>query len=246
MSFIYDLHTPQYTVRPDLTPRRPTVAVAPPEEAGGVLLEDEDQEEEKAAEAPSESAAAMKKPRSSAAGRGASDGNEFDAERGYAPPPPPAPAPQRMDALLEAQAAPEASGHVMGSLFRYDIADRITVPDRSSTLVAIVNQRVDAEEVVYFKPEDTGTGGNPYRAVRFTNNTPYTLEQGPVTLYSKGTFMGEGFLGRVDPGTTHMVTYAIDDKVSMDSDFATREEGGRLLRIVDGRAAGAGARACQR
>jgi hypothetical protein len=48
---------------------------------------------------------------------------------------------------------------------------------------------------------------------------------------------GEGFLGRVDPGTTHMVTYAIDDKVSMDSDFVTREEGGRLLRIVDGQIA---------
>lgn len=229
MSFVYDLHSTQYTVRPDLTPRRPNVALAPPAEPGGVMLEDEE------APPPDEKARAIVEPQSMGAGAGAGEGYGYSFEDNYplpaAPPPPP---PEPMDALLERQAAPEAAGQTMGSLFRYDLPDRVTVPDRSSTLVAIVNQRVDAEEVVYFRPEETGSGGHPYRAVRFSNDTPFTLEQGPVTLYSKGTFVGEGFLNRVDPGTTHMVTYAVEDKVSMDSDFTTKEEGGQLVRIVDG------------
>jgi hypothetical protein len=124
----------------------------------------------------------------------------------------------------------------MGSLFRYDIADPVTVPDRSSTLVAIVNQRVKAKEVAFFRPEQPGDplGENPYSAIQFTNDTNLTLEKGPVTLYSKGTFVGEGFLDRVEPGATHFVSYAIDGKVSLDSDYATKEEGGKLLRISDG------------
>jgi hypothetical protein len=141
-----------------------------------------------------------------------------------------------MDSLLEAQAKPNVSGAELGSLFRYDIQDPVTVPDRSSTLVAIINQRVSAEEVVFFRPEYEGgpLTTTPYRSVKFTNNTPFTLEKGPVTLYSGGTFMGEGFLDRVEPGSTHFVSYALDGKVSLNSDYSTKEEGAHLLSIVDG------------
>ena len=112
----------------------------------------------------------------------------------------------------------------------------MTVPDRTSTLVAIVNQRVDAEEVVYFRPEP-GAGSfatHPYRAVKLTNNTPLTLEKGPVTVYSDGTFTGEGFLSRVEPGSTHFVNFSMDHQVSLSSDYSTSQENARLVRIHAG------------
>ncbi len=42
-------------------------------------------------------------------------------------------------------------GAEVGSLFRYDLKDKVTVPDRSSTLVAIGNKRVSGKEVVLFR-----------------------------------------------------------------------------------------------
>ncbi len=240
LSFIYDLHSSQYTERVDMSPRGRQVAAAPPVEQGGTL----EMVEEAAMEAPGDDAAEDE------------DYDEAEAEKGYPGKrakksmsvgsgagraamrsmAPPAPKPAPMSEALELQAAPQVEVQQMGSLFRYDIADPVTVPDRSSTLVAIVNQRVKAQEVAFFRPEEPGDplGEHPYSAIKFTNDTPLTLEKGPVTLYSKGTFVGEGFLDRVEPGATHFVSYAIDGKVSLDSDYATKEEGGKLLRISDG------------
>jgi hypothetical protein len=123
----------------------------------------------------------------------------------------------------------------MGALFRYDIQDPVTIPDRSSTLVAIVNQRVNGEEVVYFRPELTGGGtSHPYRAVRLRNDTGSTLETGPIAVYSDGTFVGEGFLERMEAGTTSMLTFAIDTHVRLDTDRGARDESVRLVKIIDG------------
>ncbi len=242
LSFIYDLHSSQYIDRVDMSPQGRQLAAAPPVEEGGIAEAADEAMEEEAAEAEMGAdedmsfakgvgSGAMKKSKTSAR-RMAIEGPRDTAPAPAAPPPPAPPMADR----LEAQAAPTVEVAKMGALFRYDIADPVTVPDRSSTLVAIINQRVAAEEVAFFRPEYEGGAlpTHPYRAVRLTNDTQYTLEKGPVTLYSKGTFVGEGFIDRVQPGSTHFVSYSIDGKISLDSDFSTKEEGAQLLRISDG------------
>ncbi len=237
LSFIYDLHSSQYIDRVDMSPKGRQLAAAPPIEEGG-MAEPAEAEEEMAADVADDEDVSL------AAGSGAAPKKSLGARRmakermamkPQAAPAPPPPPPAMAD-QLEAQAAPTVEVAKMGALFRYDIADPVTVPDRSSTLVAIINQRVSAEEVAFFRPEYEGgpLPTHPYRAVRLTNDTPYTLEKGPVTLYAQGTFVGEGFIDRVQPGSTHFVSYSVDGKVSLDSDFSTREEGARLLRISDG------------
>ena len=136
---------------------------------------------------------------------------------------------------MQAQGS-EARAESVGGLFRYDLQDPVTVPDRSSTLVSIVNQRISGEEVVYFRPElsDSLQEIHPYRAVKFQNATGFTLESGPITVYSEGTFVGEGFVERMQSGRTSFLTFAIDGNVLLNSHGGTREEGVHLLRIVDG------------
>jgi hypothetical protein len=248
LSFIYDLHSSQYIDRVDMSPRGRQMAAAPPVEQGGTMEEAPSMAPAPMAPEPMAEAEAAEDDDMDSAmsggigiGRAAKAGPAPGRSRAAAKPMsartgPPAPPPPAMDSLLEAQAMPSVSGTELGSLFRYDIRDPVTVPDRSSTLVAIVNQRVAADEVVLFRPEYEGgpLGSAPYRAVKFTNNTPFTLEKGPVTLYSRGTFMGEGFLDRVEPGSTHFISYALDGKVSLNSDYSTKEEGAHLVSIVDG------------
>ncbi|HTJ81363.1 MAG TPA: DUF4139 domain-containing protein, partial [Polyangiaceae bacterium] len=77
---------------------------------------------------------------------------------------------------------------------RFDIGDRVTVPEGTSTMVAIVNADVDGEETFLYRPGGAGMGyeSNPYRVVRFRNTTPFVLEPGPISIYSAGSFVGEG------------------------------------------------------
>jgi len=248
ISFRYDLHSPQYTERVDLTPERAPVAVAPPpSEAPGYAVDEDAAMEPEAEEAePEGEAKRLSKNKDSAASSGAGRGAVTDEA---APPPPgrpaAAPAPASAPAMrrmeppsldqLQAQGS-EAAAKSVGVLFRYDLRDPVTVPDRSSTLVSIVNQRISGEEVVYFRPELSTSAKelHPYRAVKFENATGFTLESGPITVYSEGTFVGEGFVERMESGRTSFLTFAIDGNVLLDSHGGTRDEGLRLLRIVDG------------
>ena len=226
MSFIYDLHSPQFTKRVDLTPRGQEVALAPPRVQPGVSTKDLSRK-------------AYKKSRSSGGGAGRSasapaaepspmdDYGDYDEDLAMAE--------EALEDELERQTEANVEGAKLGSLFRYDLKDPVTVPDRSSTLVAIVNKRVPGQEVVLFRPEySSGGQTNPYRAVLFKNESGFTLEKGPVTIYSGGTFVGEGFIERMEKSTNAFVTYSIDGNVNMTSRYGTRQEGLRLLKIIDG------------
>ena len=226
MSFIYDLHSPQFPKRVDLTPRHRNNAPAPVVEQPGRPISNTLQ-------------------RHHARSRRADTRSFGLGDRG----PVPEPAPEEADddgdegwlssALgneLERQAPSSAGGAKVGALFRYDIKDPVTIPDRSSTLVAIVNERVKGREVVLFRPELTrgAAKSHPYRAVMFANGTGFTLEKGPVTIYSRGTFVGEGFVERMERDMTSFLTYSIDGNVSSSNKMGTTEEGLRLLKIADG------------
>lgn len=227
MSFIYNLHSPQFMDRVDLTPSHRQRAMAPVIERPGVAREEErlagEYAKKRSARGPSAKAEAAPSTRSayapSADEYSGEDMEELD-----------------MGEALETQATSSAEGTAVGALFRYDIKDPVTIPDRSSTLVAIVNQRVEGREGVLFRPELTRgvAKTNPYRVVAFQNDTGFTLEKGPVAVYSGGTFVGESFVERMEKGTTTFLTYSIDGNVSLVSDHGTSQEGLKLLRIIDG------------
>ena len=99
-------------------------------------------------------------------------------------------------------------GSKVGALFRYDLEEKVCVPDRQSALVSILNARVKAEDVLLYNLERGGT--SPYRAVRFTNETPYVMEKGPIAIYRDGTFVGEALTERVDPGMQAFIPYSLD------------------------------------
>ena len=225
VSFIYDLHSSQFVRRTDLSPSPEETAPPPPVESGGMAEEAAEQEEGYGYSMRDDvlnSARAESRAKKSAP---------------MAPAPAPPPAPELdLDEELSSQFLAQTETEQVGSLFRYDLQAPVSVPDRSSTLVNIVNQRVTAQEVAMFRPAHPGAPlpTHPYRAVRFTNDTPFTLERGPVTIYSAGTFVGEGFLERVEPNATHFIGFSLDSKVSLASDSTHSTGQSRLVRISGG------------
>lgn len=254
MSFIYDLHSPQMIQRVDLTPRHRAVAMAPVVEKSGTTTGTRDMLQRSYASsraagpsmAPSppppmaERSRRMPKPRASRSGGGASIGDistsgllsvpSADSDESEET------SREALNLMLEQQAPSQAEGQSVGSLFRYDLTDPVTVPDRSSTLVAIINSRVKGQEIVLFRPELTSSSSKsyPYRAAMFANTSGFTLEKGPVTIYADGTFVGEGFVERLEQGHTAFITFSIDGRVTLQRTMANQEEGAKLLKIQSG------------
>jgi len=269
LSFRYDLATPTYLLRPDLTPARPSMAAAPPPSDRGKA------EEGKAQAPPSPAAAApapapgapvappekkRAKMKDAVSQRGAlgafGKGGGAKAtsalfgsleEDGPAPetaaespapaaPPPPPPAESKPDmAAMQKSMQGALQGTTVGALFRYDVPDTVSVPEGSAALVSLVNAQVQGEDIHLFRPEAGQTMGTvPYRAVRVRNDSQSTLEAGPITLYVDGTFAGEGFIERTDPGVTVFVAYAMDPTVTLSLGTTSVEEAGKLVKIHSG------------
>lgn len=260
IAFQYDLHTPRNVSRADLTEsgvrRRATVAMG---ETTYDLEEAEDEDDyaypadepmpepeparemEKVAEARTTSKTARSRPKKKkefANNRGPAVGGALDSSA-YggdgapgAPPPPPA---VDYDGLRRSTQAKARASSVAG-MTRFDLTERVSVPNGSSTMVAILNREVEAEETFLFKPGGAGMGYdmNPYRVVRFKNSSPFVLEPGPLSIYAGGSFVGEGITDTVGTGTSATVPFAVEPSILVTSSSKYKGDEMRLIRIVRG------------
>ena len=103
-------------------------------------------------------------------------------------------------------------------------------------MVAIINEDVEAEQTFLFKPGGAGTGyeQNPYRVIRFKNSTPFVLEPGPISIYTGGSFVGEGISEAVGTGTSTTIPFAVEPGVLVSSSSQYSGEDMHIVRIVRG------------
>lgn len=266
IAFQYDLHTPRNVNRADLTEsgvrRRAVVALG---ETTYDLAEESEEEPEEdrdgwgddmaKAEAPEpivaeksssalKSGAKKRAPRRSrrsmdavadeSAVGGLMGGRDFDRGPGgsAAAPPPPA---VDYDGLRRSTQAKARASSVAG-MTRFDLTERVSVPNGSSTMVAILNREVEAEETFLFRPGGAGMGydTNPYRVVRFKNSSPFVLEPGPLSIYAGGSFVGEGLSDTVGTGTSATVPFAVEPSIMVTSNAKYKGDEMRLIRIIRG------------
>jgi hypothetical protein len=147
----------------------------------------------------------------------------------------PAPEAVSIDSLRRSTLARAKASKASG-LTRFDIGQPVTVPDSTSTMVAIINQAVQGEETFLFRPGGAGVGyePNPYRVVRFRNTTPFVLESGPISIYSGGSFVGEGISETVGSGTSATVPFAVETGIMVERESKSTPEELKLVKIVRG------------
>jgi hypothetical protein len=140
-----------------------------------------------------------------------------------------------VDSLRRSTLASTRSQRISG-LTRVDLTVPVTVPDGTSTMVALVNEQVEAEETFLYKPGGAGYGyeANPYRVVRFKNTTDYVLEPGPIAIYSGGSFVGEGLSEAVGANTSVTIPFAVETEVLVTSSTQYAGQEMKLTRIVRG------------
>ena len=239
LAFRYDLHTPQDVERPDLTQSgvdkhaqvsfgetsvgTGAAALAPPPMAAEMDREQATADEAEEAESePRRSMAPMKKER---------------ARAPMASKPLPAPAPSAIDLpLMAAMQAPRASAKQVAGLTRFDIGERVSLPDGSASMVQLVNQLVPGQEVFLYKPGGAGQGyeWNPYRVIRFENATDFVLEPGPITIYAGGSFVGEGLSEAVGSHDHATIPFAVEPSIIVHMSSDASGEAMKITRIVHG------------
>ncbi len=129
-----------------------------------------------------------------------------------------------------------ATGTAVGGLFRYDVEGPVTVPDRSSTLVSLVNRQIEGEDLLLYRPDAGGAAAqHPYRAVRFKNDTGYMLQGGPVTVLARGTFVGSGIFERIEDGAETFLPFSLEQGISITSHAKHGEKPLKLVAVTDGR-----------
>lgn len=256
LAFRYDLHTPRRVPREDVSgrvhsrraaiaigessfdeePSEPAPAAAPMAAAMDKSVDDEyAPSSSRAGSASGYGRGAMPKKRS--APRSKPGAPMMDMERegdGYGPPPPPEPT-FTFDNLRSSTAAKTKAATASGQT-RFELGDRVTVPDGTSTMVAIINDTVQGEETFLFKPGGAGQGyeTNPYRVVRFKNSTPFVLEPGPIAIFSGGSFVGEGISETVGAATSVTVPFAVEPGISITRETSSIPEELKLVKIVRG------------
>jgi hypothetical protein len=162
--------------------------------------------------------------------RGAPSGVAAESAPAAAPPPA-----VDMDALRASTQASAKAKQVAG-MTRFDLDQRVTVPDGSSTMVALVNREVEAEETFLYRPGGGGVGfdANPYRVVRFRNTTPFVLEPGPISIYAGGSFVGEGLSETVGAGVSATIPFAVEPGILVTSTSSYSGDEMKLVRVVRG------------
>jgi hypothetical protein len=147
----------------------------------------------------------------------------------------PPPATLSLQALQQSTVA-QASAHRVAGLTRFDLPARVTLPDGSATMVTLVNQLVSGEQVFLYRPGGSGQGYelNPYRVVRFRNDTDFVLEPGPISIYAEGSFVGEGLSEAIGSHEVATIPFAVEPSIVVRSKMLDKGDETRSVKLVSG------------
>jgi hypothetical protein len=118
----------------------------------------------------------------------------------------------------------------------FHLPEPVTVAAGHSLLVPIVNREIPANRVDLYLPDTEPN--HPLASVDLKNDGETGLPPGVLTLYERGaqdlvTYVGDARLGALPTGENRLVSFAVDQKVTVDRDDK-RDDTLARARIVDG------------
>lgn len=151
------------------------------------------------------------------------------------PAPPPRARAVTVDAVESSASALALPSDAAGGT-SYTMSRAVTIPAGSSTLVPILNERIPGRDVLFYRPDNNTPDSetHPFRAARIENTSGMRLVDGPVALFARGTFVGEGVLGAVNAGENSLIPYAVDGSTTVLRHGESERRPNRLVSIARG------------
>lgn len=118
----------------------------------------------------------------------------------------------------------------------FRLPGRVSVPDRSTALLPVLDRALPVERITLLQA-DRGPL-RPLLAVRIANDGPSTLPAGILTVFARAEdgrmeFRGDAELGRLPPGESRLVPFAVDSRVTLAVEPG-REDRLTSAKVADG------------
>ncbi len=119
---------------------------------------------------------------------------------------------------------------------RYEVPHRVTIPDQSATMVLFVSKKVPGEAVYLYAPDGgvPDSSRHPFRVARFKNKSGGMLERGPIAVFEKGAFLGQGVVDALPADAQATVPFALMRSLSIQVESNYDQRGARLYAVRDG------------
>lgn len=117
----------------------------------------------------------------------------------------------------------------------FESGQAMTVPKGSSAMVSVYKGDTEGEVVYLYDAESArGNATYPFKAVRFRNPTDSQLEQGPVTVFGEGRFIGEGLAEPIPAHAVAFVPFALDRQIVIEKTSAERDDISKIITVQRG------------
>jgi len=105
------------------------------------------------------------------------------------------------------------------------LPEKVNVPAGQSLVVPLLDRELPARRIDLYQPSIDGR--HPLAAVELTNDSGTGLPPGVLTLYQQGAgdgamYLGDARLAALPAGDKRLLSYAIDNKVTVDRETAER------------------------
>jgi len=129
--------------------------------------------------------------------------------------------------------SPGVDSKEVGDFCIFTSKERITILARKSAVVPMFSVPLQhAGVVLLYKEENHAT--RPYRAVKFKNETDYSLGKGKTVIYNEGIFSGECVLESTKPGDNRMLPHCLENGMKVSKKTLPTESRLTAVRISDG------------
>jgi hypothetical protein len=137
------------------------------------------------------------------------------------------------DATIDATASISsiASAAKVGELFQYTVGN-VSISRQQSAMLPIVTDPVQADKLSIYN--QSVLASNPLLGARLKNTTTKYLLQGPITVLSGGSYAGDANIQDLPPGQERLISYGIDQEVTVHASENTQTNQLLTGRIVKG------------
>lgn len=132
-----------------------------------------------------------------------------------------------------AAAAPGVETKEVGDFCVFTSKEPITIASKRSAVVPMFTVPLTkCGSVLIYKERDHAR--RPWRAVKFKNETDFSLGKGKVVIYQDGVFSGECVMDTAKPGENRMLPHCLENGVKVLREGMTTEAKSQSLRLSAG------------
>lgn len=134
---------------------------------------------------------------------------------------------------LDVAETPGVESKEVGDFCVFTSKEPITILARKSAVVPMFTVPLSKAGVVLFYKE-ANHARRPYRAIKFKNETEFSLGKGKTVIYNSGVFSGECVLDTTKPGENRMLPHCLENGVKIVKEAKPIEVKCNSVKIGDG------------